>query len=96
MVFMPSWSVYAECSRVDVNPELFFPEQTAAHAARKAKEICGVCPVRVECLRWAFKTGDDYAVLGGLTPRERNQVRKESKRRRAAKILERAEDLKAG
>ena len=28
-------------------------------------ELCGRCPVRVECLRWAFEIDDRVAILGG-------------------------------
>lgn len=80
---MPSWE-QAACKDKDVDPDWFFPERTAAEAAKEAKNVCFVCPVTVDCLRWAFEIEDEWAVLGGTTPRERNQMRKEMRRRKAS------------
>lgn len=42
-----------------------------------ARIICKGCPVRVECLDWAFTTPDpaDGMIAGGLTPNERDRAR---------------------
>lgn len=42
---------------------------------RQAKTICGVCPARELCLRAAFESGDDFAVMGKTTPKERRKLR---------------------
>ncbi|MFF1358700.1 WhiB family transcriptional regulator [Streptomyces sp. NPDC058297] len=70
----PAWNVFGICS---LEPELFFPSgnSTAADVQeRRAKEICGNCRVRTQCLEWALETGQDFGVLGGLTDRERREL----------------------
>lgn len=37
-----------------------------------AIEICGRCPVRDDCLRWALEMPEPVGIWGGLTARERN------------------------
>jgi len=41
-----------------------------------AKAVCAQCPVRLDCLRWAYETEDRWSVLGGYTPRERIGLRR--------------------
>lgn len=53
------------------SPDLWFPDSTAAKAARPAKKICWDCPRRTECLRWALQTRQGHGIFGGLTPAER-------------------------
>jgi WhiB family redox-sensing transcriptional regulator len=73
----PDWRDDAACRRVD--PELFFPI-SALGAARPqinaAKQVCGRCPVRVPCLRWALDTGQDAGIWGGTTEQERRLLRR--------------------
>ena len=73
------WRTAAACQSAD--PELFFPvsaigpsrEQVAA-----AKEICGLCVVRSECLSFAQRTGTVHGIWGGLTEQERTRRRERS------------------
>lgn len=64
-------------------PELFFvsegPESNAFDIAR-AKAMCGRCPVAAACLQMAFDTDDQWAILGGFTPRERTVIRQRNER----------------
>lgn len=69
------WRDEAECRIWD--PELFFPVGTtgpALHQAEQAKAICRRCPVTRTCLAWAFETGQDAGVWGGMDEDERRQV----------------------
>lgn len=61
------WAVDAACTQVD--PELFYPPD--GHHGQEAKAVCAECPVRVQCLEWALRIRDRYAVLGGMSPGER-------------------------
>lgn len=76
------WSVlaaYGAC-RDTTTPEIFFPPPGGTHIeVRAAKQICATCPVRVECLEYAF----DYirvsgqpvpGIWGGTTERERRDL----------------------
>ena len=64
----PPWMRWALCR--DADPELFHPEPNKYTGPRvdEAKRICRHCPVRPACLRWAFETGDKWAILGGRPP----------------------------
>lgn len=71
------WIRHARCR--DEDPELFFPIGTTGLAAAqlaRAKAVCGLCPVRVECLEWALETGQDAGVWGGLSEEERRALRR--------------------
>lgn len=85
-VMRPDWMAQAACKAIE--GELFYPDHTAATAALDAKKICRMCPVIRECLQWAFKVDDQWAVLGGMTARERVALRKRV-RMQKRKALER-------
>jgi WhiB family redox-sensing transcriptional regulator len=71
------WQSRAECRGEDL--ALFFdPDREAA-----AKEVCGWCPVRDECLDWAIGLNIGYGVYGGLTGDERKAERRRRMRRAA-------------
>lgn len=70
------WRFFAECAGED--PELFFPIGTSGPAqlqAEAAKAICRRCPVKDECLQWAFESGQDAGVWGAMTEEERREYR---------------------
>lgn len=70
------WRNLSACLHQD--PELFFPLGDAAPARRQeeaARRVCARCPVRGQCLRWALESGEDFGVLGGMTPAERREMR---------------------
>ncbi|HEV2930751.1 MAG TPA: WhiB family transcriptional regulator [Propionibacteriaceae bacterium] len=71
------WWPAAACR--DSDPELFSPIGNGWNAMPQiaaAKAVCAVCPVRAECLAWAFQMRDDHAVLGGTTGPERRAMRR--------------------
>jgi WhiB family redox-sensing transcriptional regulator len=41
---------------------------------RRAKAICAVCPVQVECLEYAIRTREPHGVWGGLSEMERRAM----------------------
>lgn len=70
------WTL-AACQGHD--PELFFPigtEGAAAEQTQAAKFVCGTCPIRTACLRWALATGQDAGVWGGASEDERRVMRR--------------------
>lgn len=73
-VLREPWMDQALCPETD--PELFFPEAGSSERNSQAIRVCAACPVRLECLDWAFRTGDRHAILGGLTPNQRSRVRR--------------------
>lgn len=64
----------AVCGQVD--PDLFFPEKGGSVTA--PKDICAVCPVRVQCLTWALAHDVRHGVWGGLSQRERTSLRRQA------------------
>lgn len=73
-----SWRDSALCAQV--SPDLWFPDPGASSA--KAREICGECPVREQCLFDALYVEQELwlGIRGGLTPKARRDLLK----RRAA------------
>jgi WhiB family redox-sensing transcriptional regulator len=41
-----------------------------------AKRICSTCAVQPQCLDYGL--GEDYGIWGGLSPKQRQRLRKES------------------
>jgi WhiB family redox-sensing transcriptional regulator len=88
------WHSNAACRRDEAG--LFFApskEPTAARLAReeRAKQVCGRCPVLLECREHALLQPEPYGVWGGLTAAERRVVlarrrRREQELREAARV----------
>lgn len=66
------WQDQALCAQVD--PEIFFPDKSGS--ARQAKAICATCPVQTRCLEFALERNERYGVFGGMTERERQELKK--------------------
>ena len=69
------WWAAAACRLSD--PELFFPVSSAGPAgkqAERAKEVCGRCLVRRQCLEFALSSRQAHGIWGGLTEQERSRL----------------------
>lgn len=67
-----AWMEKAACTGIFT--ELFFYTSGPGHTesdVTAALAICRTCPVINQCLKFAFDTGDRFAVLGGTTPAQR-------------------------
>lgn len=76
------WRDSAACR--DEDPELFFPIGNTGPSQvqqEQAKKVCRRCPVAAECLKFAFDTGQDAGVWGGLTEEERRAENRVATRR---------------
>lgn len=71
------WVNDALCLQVD--PEIFFPENRDYATTNTAKTICGKCPVRTDCLAYALETHTRDGIWGGLTPDERVALMRKEK-----------------
>lgn len=62
----------------------WFPSDNDHRAIAALKAICQECPVQSECLDDALRypKTSDFGILGGLTPAERNEIRKKRKHER--------------
>ena len=60
------------------DPEAWFPilTQGRSREVTNAKKLCQSCPVQKECLTYAVANPDLQGIWGGLTPKERLQLRR--------------------
>lgn len=66
------WMQHAACLHADV--DLFFPTKGGSPDA--AKRVCARCPVRLQCINYALADESLVGVWGGLTDRERREIRR--------------------
>lgn len=76
------WMTEAACAQIGPADDYFYPPKGVN--AEPAKNVCRtICPVREECLRYAMTfekhSTDRYGVFGGLSPRERDALARNSK-----------------
>lgn len=78
------WADQALCAQAD--PDLWFEQSSSryeTHNGREAEErrsmakaICERCPVRPECLEHAMADSTLQGIWGGLTEKERRELRR--------------------
>jgi WhiB family transcriptional regulator, redox-sensing transcriptional regulator len=73
---LPSWFAEALCR--DADPDIFFPATRSNNTTSEAaREICHACPVGWKrCAQWAIDHDQDDGTWGGLTAKQRDDVRK--------------------
>lgn len=82
---MSDWRDSAACQGMD--PDLWFPvsaeprSRLEAEHLKLALDTCRSCPVRLECLEFAVRTGQ-RGTWGGMTERQRSYSRACRKLRR--------------
>ena len=74
-----SWQDGAACRGMDAL--LFFGPDHEAQPEReireaKAKEVCTLCPVRVQCLDYVLRNSIRHGIWGGLNEEERARERR--------------------
>lgn len=47
----------------------------------RARGLCSVCPVRVDCLQYALDQDIEFGVWGGLSAFQRSQIRRKQPRK---------------
>ena len=72
------WQRQAAC-RGPQSDVFFPPSQTERKhdrldRERRAKAICGICPVRTQCLDYAVEIRESHGVWGGLSESERKSM----------------------
>lgn len=72
-----NWQDKAACSAIDVAVFYYDTWTERLDELNQIRRVCAECPVRAQCLEYALDTDDKYGVWGGLTPRERRQVKRE-------------------
>lgn len=72
------WRDFAYCKGRNTND--FYPEfgvKGAMDQVRKMKAFCRKCPVTLNCLQFAIENDEQFGIWGGLTPKERNNLRRQ-------------------
>ena len=67
------WTQEALCAETD--PEIFFPSKGDKEAVVLARTVCAECPVAAQCLDYALRMNETHGVWGGLSPKQRAQLR---------------------
>lgn len=67
------WIEKAACS--GMSTDWFFPERGDCVSGARAKEVCGRCEVREDCLEWAIEVNVGFGIWGGLTEGERRSLK---------------------
>lgn len=68
------WRGQAMCATL-ADPDDMFPTPGDLDGQHAAKTVCGMCPARAACLAWALDTDQPYGVLGGLSEKERADLK---------------------
>lgn len=73
MIDTPDWHEDAECSKPVNNKfiENFFANKPSQQW--EAKKLCSICPVRLECAKWALDNKQLWGIWGGL---DYNEIRR--------------------
>lgn len=79
------WKARAACAGY-ANTYFFPSTESSPEIAGRAKAICAECPVRADCLEYAFETNQVAGIWGGTTEEERRSLRRKwlTMRRRLA------------
>lgn len=72
-----AWKTLAACNGWD--PDVFFPGEKNIHDVDHALTVCGVCPVRTECLDYALTNRIPFGIWGGATERQRRTILKQGR-----------------
>jgi WhiB family redox-sensing transcriptional regulator len=78
------WQWQAMCRGEDASlffaPNHFEPKEEKRARERKARAICGRCPVRMECLEYAIRIKETHGIWGGLNELERRLLVRDRER----------------
>lgn len=73
-----SWQLQASCrgplSRFFFPPTVSERRDEREERERRAKAICGECPVQTSCLEYALEIREPHGIWGGLTEHERRAM----------------------
>lgn len=78
------WMDKANCGSI-TDKNIFFPDAPNPWPAiRKARQICGECTVRSECMGYALRHNIREGIYGGAMPEERLDLHQRFNRRKTA------------
>ena len=70
------WTEQALCAQTGPDDATWYPPKGGQPAA--GKELCAICPVRIECLEYALDH-NEWGVWGGTSEMERRAMRRKRK-----------------
>ena len=79
----PGWQAHAACNHTSVastakaRAAIFFVSHDDGATNAAAKRICAACPVSQECLEYAIVERLVHGVWGGMSVRQRREIRAE-------------------
>jgi len=85
------WAAQAACR--EQSPDKLFVRGAEQN---KAKQVCGACAVRTECLAEALDNQIEWGVWGGMTERERRALLRRRPNASWRAVLEQAREQHAG
>jgi WhiB family redox-sensing transcriptional regulator len=68
----PFWFERAKCA--GVGPDEFFAEEHGSYGRLQWRSLCPGCPVRGDCLSFAYLEDERWGVWGGFTPNARKKL----------------------
>lgn len=92
-----TWRELALCK--DRNTNDFYPEMGVKGAAKQVREMkvfCRQCSVILECLDYAIENDEQFGIWGGMTPKERARIRRQSRviRETVVKVVKKSDSNK--
>ena len=85
------WQQHGACGGLDES-RFFHPENERGSERERreaeAKQVCGRCPVVVQCREHALLVGEPYGVWGGLGEGERRAILGRRRQSRRAVLIE--------
>lgn len=72
---LPPKNILDNALCAEYEPEMFFPK--IGESDIYAKRICGMCPVREECLEWALENNELHGIFGGTSVKGREKIRRQ-------------------
>lgn len=87
------WRDYAACKQLPWEYRYFFfgegDKSVLVHEQHeRARMICYLCPVQLECLYYWYETDGEYGVWGGLTVSQRKRYLQPELRKKNSKRLD--------
>ncbi len=64
------WQLDSACARPENKDKIDFFFSTKYSEQTQAKKICGTCPVRLQCAKWALENREVFGTWGGLDEAE--------------------------
>lgn len=72
---MREWVEQALCRQIG-GDFWYADDQKSFEEQNIAKRVCQMCPVQVQCLQHALATDEKYGIWGGVTARNRANMRR--------------------